>query len=75
MKVELDSVEYWYKDLSTVGETLQIDNHRINMLSLNNLKEFYRRGMKDTADKIEGNERKKYEAIQGKHAALEKVKG
>ena len=73
LKVELDSVEYWYKDLSTVGETLQIDEHRINMLSLKNLKELYQRGMKDTANKMEENERRKYGALKEKYEALEKV--
>jgi|SRR5215216_4962232 len=73
LKVELDSVEYWYKDLSTVGDTLQIDEHRINMLSLKNLKELYQRGMKDTANKMEENERRKYEALKEKYEALEKV--
>ena len=75
LKVELDSIEHWYRDLSMVVETLQIDNYKINMLDLNSLKEFYRRGMEDTADKTEENERKKYEAIKGKYEALEKVKG
>ena len=75
LKVELDSIEYWYKDLSMVFETLQIDHHRVNMLDLNSLKEFYRRGMEDTADKTEENERKKNEAIKVKYEALEKVKG
>ena len=75
LKVELDSVEYWYHDLSMAGEILQIDNYRINMLSLKNLKEFYRRGMKETADKMEENERRKYEALKGRYEALEKVKG
>jgi hypothetical protein len=74
LKVELDSLEYWYKDLSMVGEILQIDNHRINMVRLKNLKEFYQRGMKDTADKMEDNERRKYEALKGKYETLEKVK-
>ena len=74
LKVELDSLEYWYKDLSTVGETLQIDNHRINMVSLKNLQEFYQRGMKETAAKMEDNERRKYEALKGKYETLEKVK-
>ena len=75
LKIELDSIEYWYKDLSIVGEILQIDNHKVNMLGLHHLKEFYRRGMNATADRREENERKKYEALKGKYEALEKVKG
>jgi hypothetical protein len=73
LKVELDSIEYWYKDLSMVGETLQIGEYRINMLNLNSLKELYGRGMRDTIDKTEENEKRKYEALRAKLEALEKV--
>jgi hypothetical protein len=73
LKVELDSIEYWYKDLSMVGETLQIDEYKLNMLNLNSLKESYGRGMRDTIDKTEENERRKYEALRAKYEALEKV--
>jgi len=75
LKVELDSIEYWYKGLSLVAETLQIGDYKINMLNLNSLKEFYRRGMKDTVNKTEENERRKYEGLRVKYEALEKVKG
>ena len=70
LKVELDSVEYWYKDLSLFGETLQIDAHRINMLSLKDLKELYRRGIKDTAGKMEENQKRKHEALKEKYEGL-----
>ena len=72
-KVELDSIEYWYKGLSMVAETLQIGEYKINMLDLNSLKEFYRRGMNDTVNKTEENEKRKYEALRAKYEALEKV--
>ena len=68
LKVELDSIEYWYQDLPMVYENLQIDNYKIKMLGLNSLKEFYRQGLKDRANKTEENEKIKYEA-------LERVKG
>ena len=75
LKVELDSIEYWYKGLSRVGETLQIERHQISMLSLQDLKEFYRRGMNDTVDKTEENEKRKYEALRAKYEALKKIHG
>lgn len=68
LKVELDSMEYWYKDLPMDCETLQIDNYRVNMLGLNSLMEFYRQGMKDGVEKV------KYEALKSKFEALEKIK-
>jgi hypothetical protein len=75
LKVELDSMEYWYKDLPIVCETLQMDNYTINMLGLDSLREFYRQGMKDRANKTEENETIKYEALKVKYEALEKLKG
>ena len=75
LKIEFDSVEYWYRDLSMAGETVQIDTHRINMLSLKDLRELYQRGMKDTVNKTEANDRRKYEALSEKSKALEKVRG
>ena len=74
LKVELDSIEYWYKDLSLSGETLQIDHHRINMVSLKTLQELYKRGMQEAVNKIEENEKRKYEALKEKYEALERVK-
>ena len=75
VKVELDSMEYWYKDLSMASETLQIDSYQVNMLNLKSLKELYRRGVTDTANKTEEQERRKYETLKAKYEALEKVKG
>lgn len=56
LKVDLDSLEYWYKDL-------QIDNYEIYILGLDSLKEFYRQGMKDRAIKTDQDEKTKYEAL------------
>jgi len=72
LKVELDSMEYWYKDLPIVCETLQMDNYKINMLGLNSLRELYRQGMKDSANKTEENEKIKYEALKVRYETLGK---
>jgi len=72
--VELDSVEYWYKDLPVECEILQVDNHRVSMLGLNSLIEFYRQGMKNRAEKTDKNEKIKYETLKLKLEALEKIK-
>jgi len=74
LKVELDSVEYWYEGLPLDCETLQVDNYTVNMLGLNSLMEFYRQGMKDRAEKTGENEKMKYEALKLKFEALEKIK-
>ena len=57
LKIELDSMEYWYKSLPMEYETLQLDSYKINILSLNSLKEFYRQGLKDGVNKTEENEK------------------
>jgi hypothetical protein len=75
LKVELDSVEYWYKDLPMDHETLQVDNYQVSMLGLNSLREFYRQGIKDRVEKTGENEKMKYEALKLKFEALEKIKG
>jgi hypothetical protein len=75
LKVELDSMEYWYKDLPMVYEILQIENYKVKMLGLHSLKEFYRQGMKARANKTEEHEKIKFEALRLKYEALEKVKG
>lgn len=73
LKIELGSIEYWYKDLPIDCETLEIDDYRIRMLGLSSLTEFYRRGMEDRAKKTEENEKIKYDALKGKYDALNKV--
>jgi hypothetical protein len=74
LKVDLDSLEYWYKDLPMDFETLQIENYEISILGLDSLKEFYRRGMEDRANKTDQDEKIKYEALKVKYEALCRVK-
>ena len=75
LKVELDSAEYWYKDLPMDCETLQVDNYSVNMLRLNSLMGFYKQGMEDRAEKTGENEKMKYEALKLKIEALERIRG
>jgi hypothetical protein len=72
LKVELDSIEYWYKDLRMAYETVQIDSSTVNILGLSSLVEFYKRGMNDRAGKTD--EKLKYEALKLKFETLEKTK-
>ena len=75
LKVELDSVEYWYQGLPMDCETLQVDNYQVRVLGLESLKEFYRRGLQDKAEKTGEGEKMKYEALKLKLDALERKKG
>ena len=74
LKIELDSVEYWYKDLPIECETLQVDHYRVNMLGVNSLVEFYRQGMRDRVEKTDESEKAKFEGLKSKFEALEKIK-
>ena len=56
-------------------EILQIDSYQFNILGLHSLREFYRQGMRDRANKTDENERIKYEALKAKYELLEQVKG
>jgi len=73
LKIELGSREYWLKDLPMDLETLQLDGCIIHALSLNSLKEFYRRGMADRAAMNTDNDRTKYERLKAKYEALAKL--
>lgn len=74
LKIELDSIKYWYKDLPIECEILQVDNHSVNILGLHSLMEFYRQGMRDKVGKTDENEKLKYEALRSKLEALEKIR-
>ena len=71
LKVELDSVEYWLKDIPLDCETLQIDEYKIQILSLSSLTKFYAQGMEDRLKKsADPKERLKYEALKAKYELL-----
>jgi hypothetical protein len=73
LKIELDSIEYWYTGLPMDCETLEIDGCKLQMLNRSSLKEFYKRGLEDRANKTEENEKRKYEALKAKFEALSQV--
>lgn len=72
LKIDLGSAEFWLNDLPKDYETLQIDDYRIEMLSLSSLKEFYKRGMENRAKKgnEDENEKVKYGDLKVKYDAL-----
>jgi hypothetical protein len=71
LKIELDSIEYWFKDIPLDSETLQIDEYKIQILSLPSLTKFYAQGMEDRLKKsADAIEKSKYEALKAKHSLL-----
>ena len=73
LKVDLDSLEYWYRDLPMHYEILLIGDYKVNLLDLESLKTCYRRGMENTVDKTEEIEQAKFKQLKAKYEALEKV--
>ena len=76
LKIELGSVEYWYKDWPISLETLQLDTRQVKMLGLESLIEFYRRGMESKAKEANESEgkRAKYEDLKAKYEKLRGLK-
>jgi hypothetical protein len=70
LKVELDSLEYWFAGVPTDFETLVIDECVFNVVRLSSLKELYRRGLEETAQQRDAVDRAKHVAIAEKYALL-----
>jgi hypothetical protein len=70
LKVEFDSIEYWMEGLTQEGHTLIVGGCQFQVVSLNTLRELYRRGLEDTAGQGDHEDRAKHAAIAEKHAAL-----
>jgi hypothetical protein len=74
LRVELGSIEYWYQDLPTECETLQIGDRIVKLLGLGSLKALYRRGLDNTAVNMdEGNNRLKNKFYRVKYDALNAI--
>jgi hypothetical protein len=74
LKVEFDSQEFWLSGLSGDTETLRIGRLQVAMVSLNDLKDLYRRGQSAMAAKSDGISMAKHTAIRRKLEALEAIR-
>ena len=74
LRVELGSIEYWYRDLPIECETLRIGGRLVKLLGLGSLKALYKRGLDNTAGNLdEGNNRFKHESYRVKYDALNAI--
>jgi len=62
LRIELDSIEFWQKDLPKKFEYFDFDGLIVKTVSLNNLKRIYKKAA-EISDNPEKN-RKKYEALK-----------
>jgi len=73
VKVEFDSIEYWFAGVPTDSDTLIIDECAFNVVGLSSLRELYRCGLGGGARRRDAASRAKYAAIAEKYALLRAV--
>ena len=70
LKVEFDSIEYWFAGVPTDDDTLIIDEYVFNVVGLSSLQELYRRGLEEVARQRDEVSQAKYAAIAEKYVLL-----
>lgn len=74
LKVDFDAAEYWMQNIPTRYERAQIGNTQFWMIDRDGLRELYRRGLVDTADKADPNNQIKYRTIKDKLRTLDAMR-
>ena len=70
LKVDFDSIEYWFAGVPTGDDTLIIDECVFNVIGLSSLRELYQRGLEEGVRQRDAASRAKYAAIAEKYALL-----
>jgi hypothetical protein len=73
LKIEMDSMEYWMKDLPADYESLRIADHDLKIVSLSSLRQLYQRGVDATQHQTNEKSRAKHLDFQAKYAALSQM--
>ncbi len=63
LKIELDSIDFWQKDLPQQFETFDFDGLIVNVVSLESLRKIYKKASEASKDNPEGN-LKKFEVLR-----------
>ncbi len=71
LKVEFDATEYWMHDISEHVERARIANIEFRIVGMDGLRELYRKGLVETADKVDDNSQIKHRAIREKLRSLD----
>lgn len=66
LKVDFDATEYWMRDIVERNELAKIGDMRFRMVSIDVLRELYRRGLTDTATKVDDDNPNKHRGIREK---------
>lgn len=73
LKVEFDATEYWMGDIVECYELAKFGDVKFRMVGIDGLRELYRRGLIDTADKADDNSKVKHQAIREKLRSLDSL--
>ncbi len=73
LKVELGSLEYWLKAIPKETEILKLNDHQVQILTRERLKEFYLEAMESRLKGTDPNAKIKYERLRKKYDALTRV--
>jgi hypothetical protein len=71
LKVEFGAIEHWLQGISESRESLAITGLRFDMVTFDDLRELYRRGLVETANVEDVLVQRKHRAIQEKLRALD----
>ena len=74
LKVEFDATEYWMKDIPEHYEAARIGAVHFRMVGIDGLRELYRRGLVDTADKVDDSNQTRHRAIKEKLRSLDALR-
>lgn len=74
LKIDFDATEYWMQDIPEHYERARIGDVQFWMVGVDGLRELYRRGLVDTAGKIDDNRQVKHRAIAEKLRALDALR-
>ncbi len=74
LKVEFGATEYWMQGITDDREVLEINGVRFLMVSVDSLRELYRRGLADTAETSDGADPAKHRAQKEKLRLLDSIR-
>ena len=74
LKVEFGATEYWMQGITDDREILEINDVQLLMVSVESLRELYRRGLADTAETSDGADPAKHRAQKEKLRLLDSIR-
>ena len=70
LKIDFDSAEHWMQDIPERNEDVRVGDVQLRMVGIDGLRELYRRGLVDTAEKDDDSSRLKHRVYKEKLRTL-----